>query len=640
MLEAEAPGGRRRVPPFFFLALALLASAAQAGPDPHLRASLIERAGAARLAHDPTWHALLHYEPDWIGAGWTSEADSPGFFLASQGKTDPVAELVATLDAFLTTTAMPDEHPRCRLPARFAWLAERLELDAERLPAQPCPKLDAWQATVPADRVTLVFPAAYLNNPASMYGHTLLRLDRAGDDSTDLGSYAINFAALTNTRSGSTFAIRGLTGLYHGGYSVLPYYQKVNTYNDIENRDIWEYPLDLTTDETRFMLLHLWEVQDVWFDYYFLDENCSYQLLTLLAVARPEAKLALRFPLYAIPSDTVREVLAEADGGPPTFRPGLATRVRAQLAALAPSERELARGLARGQHRPEGPELAALDAATRAAVLDAAYELQQYEVRRKRLPRTSYAADAVALLRARSAVPVGPTPSSVQAPAVTPEQGHPTGRLEWAAGRIGDDEYAELRLRAAYHDLLDPPAGYIEGAQIEMFAVSVRFDAGAGPRLERFDAVEIASLAPRDDLRSALSWRFNFGLRRSFIAPGQRLMTFASEIGAGWAWRRGPLTAAAFGDILLLADDDLPGRAALGAGASGLLLWEATSQTRLAVDLSGERYPGQLDLTRGALSLRLQHDLTSRLGLRVTLAEEGPHDATETTIEARLVWYF
>lgn len=43
----------------------------------------------------------------------------------------------------------------------------------------------------------LVFPAAYLNSPSSMFGHTLLRIDQADvtSNNTALLSYALNFGA-------------------------------------------------------------------------------------------------------------------------------------------------------------------------------------------------------------------------------------------------------------------------------------------------------------------------------------------------------------------------------------------------------------------------------------------------------------
>ena len=128
-----------------------------------------------------------------------------------------------------------------------------------------------------------------------MFGHTLLRVD-AKDQTRhkELVAFAINFAAEPETDDNpALFAIKGLIGSYPGRYTVMPYYRKVREYNDIESRDIWEYKLKLNEEEVNRVLLHLWEMQRAEFDYYFLDENCSYQLLSLLDVAREDLSLSL-----------------------------------------------------------------------------------------------------------------------------------------------------------------------------------------------------------------------------------------------------------------------------------------------------------------------------------------------------------
>ena len=52
---------------------------------------------------------------------------------------------------------------------------------------------------------------------------------------------------------------------------MLPYYEKIKEYSNLENRDIWEYSLEFTPDEVERMLLHLWELKDIYTDYYFFD---------------------------------------------------------------------------------------------------------------------------------------------------------------------------------------------------------------------------------------------------------------------------------------------------------------------------------------------------------------------------------
>src|SRR5690606_38838539 len=132
-------------------------------------------------------------------------------------------------------------HPQCRFRARYEWLRQQLQFDAARLPPVACPEFENWYATLNPGAVTLVFPSAYLNSPASMYGHTLLRIDPPSANTQQatgsvLDSWAINFAADSRDANGLVFAVKGLTGLYPGNFAVLPYYKKVNAYGAIENR--------------------------------------------------------------------------------------------------------------------------------------------------------------------------------------------------------------------------------------------------------------------------------------------------------------------------------------------------------------------------------------------------------------------
>jgi len=106
----------------------------------------------------------------------------------------------------------------------------------------------------------MVFPTAHINSPASMYGHTFLRVSSNHD--TPLISNAINFAAKTNDTNGLIFAYKGLFGEYEGRYSILPYYEKIKEYNNLEQRDIWEYDLDLTQEEINRLVLHTFELKD------------------------------------------------------------------------------------------------------------------------------------------------------------------------------------------------------------------------------------------------------------------------------------------------------------------------------------------------------------------------------------------
>jgi hypothetical protein len=82
----------------------------------------------------------------------------------------------------------------------------------------------------------------------------------------------------------------------------------ISEYSRLENRNLWTYQLDLSPKKTTRMVEHVWELRYVRFDDYFFDENCSFQLLERLEVARPSLRLTDQLPLTAIPADTVRAV--------------------------------------------------------------------------------------------------------------------------------------------------------------------------------------------------------------------------------------------------------------------------------------------------------------------------------------------
>ncbi|MCY1497741.1 hypothetical protein D9M68_317120 [compost metagenome] len=134
---------------------------------------------ARELAAQPYWIALGHYQPARLG-GWTSFVDDPDFFLAPDGAEHPQAELAATLEALYAPPGLGDRHAQCVYPARTRWLRDQLQLDD--LPQVECPEFQTWYRDINPHSAVLVFPAAYLNSPSSMFGHTLLRIDQADVD--------------------------------------------------------------------------------------------------------------------------------------------------------------------------------------------------------------------------------------------------------------------------------------------------------------------------------------------------------------------------------------------------------------------------------------------------------------------------
>jgi len=590
------------------------------------------------LASSPIWHLLLRYEPARTPSGVRSEAGSAHYFLASDGRENPESELIALATA-LQSTAPGDNHAACRFPARAVWLNEQTNPGA---PSISCPTYDEWRGLVNPQQVTLVFASDYLNSPSSMFGHTFLRLDAPGQtEDTRLLAYAVNYAAQADAKNPFTFAIKGLSGGYPGVFSLMPYYEKVKEYSDMENRDLWEYQLDLEPDEVQRLLAHLWELRSVEFPYYFLTRNCSFQLLALLEFARPGLALREDFPVQAIPTDTVRRALLE---------PGMLRKITYRPAA----ERQL---LMAARHFPDEVNTIALELARtpesatgllpteEAAALETAFDYSYYQFMagnntpdQTRKMRT--------LLTRRSMIDLPEQRLKPVEPAVDPASGHPTARLALAAGHARGTGYLALRLRPAYHDLLDPPDGYRPGAHIDFLDGEARLDEDSQRlRLEHLAAIAIDSLAPFDAFFKPASWFFGVGWRQAAI---DSTGAFSDQAHHGVAYMDGGAgVSTALSDhaqcYLQLGMDFEAGqrlqkgwRTGIGP-RTGCMAGGDDWRIRLQSDLRWRHAP---DGREHQLKLEGQRDLGPGHALRLQLGLLQPDEQEDVSLELGWIHYF
>lgn len=595
---------------------------------------LQEQARARQLAQTPMWRTLLHYQLHPLSRIDRSLADDPDFFLSSVGARDPQQELDATLAAFFDPTVRHamDQSAACRFIARYQWLDAELGFDKGLMPAADCSRYQQWRAGIQADKVTLIFPSAYINSPASMYGHTFLRLDpkpQPGQTASPLLSYAISYAANGNENEGLAFAFKGLTGLYEGQFTNTPYYLRIRDYNDLENRDIWEYELTLTPPEIERLLAHTWELGPTRFDYYFFDENCSYHLLSLLDAARPTLRLSQHFTWWAIPLDTVKAV-TETPGLLKSiqYRPSNSTALRHRADLLGPQGAALAKRISSNELPPDALAPMEQDEQRRALILETAERLTAFDATRKASTEAETQRQRMALLKVRASLPAGDE-IVVPTPAADPTQGHGTARVDLMLGQRNGRNVVQLQARPAYHDLLDPETGYQRGAAIQFFNVLLsREDEGRGDgdgdlQLERFVPVDITSLAPRESLLKAKSWRVRFGLERANQArpDGKRPLGAMVGGGPGLAWelvQGQKLLAYTFIDNQARWDRSLPHHPwAVGSGLAAGLIGDVNDRWRIQVEAFARAYVDHQPWEKGVMiqtrfSLTRQWNLMAR----------------------------
>ncbi len=606
------------------------------GADDHYLDSLISLARVENLHRDRNWQILLHYKPT-DAASPKSLVDDQKFFLAPDGKTNPAGELEMTLRGLFRDDLKGDDAIRCRFPARFAWLQERLGIDSGRLPAVNCQELDEALSAADPKRTVLVFPSAFINSPASMFGHTLLRVDNGYQ--SELLAYAVNYSAKAeNETNGFAYAFKGIFGLYRGYYSVSPYYEKVKEYNDIEHRDIWEYHLALTEDETRRIVLHVWELKGIYSDYYFFDENCSYNVLFLLESARPSVNLTDRLPLWVIPSDTIRVV---RDAGLVTaikYRPSQGTRIRHLSSFLASNDQQVALDIANGRTSSEAVQKTSRPAPEKGRIFELAAEFLQYRYSHKELEKDEYNRMFHATLKERSLL--GQTAGSVPPvpEPIPPDEGHATAKVGLDAGTWQGRFFTELSGRFAYHDIMDQDDGYINGAQIKFGDTAIRIYPGDGQtQLQRLHFIDILSLTPRSLMFKPLSWKVNTGFDQEVMHDGDEHLLFRLNTGGGLTW-----DAHGMGLLFIMAETDLnlsdtlQDFFGLGLGMSAGLVSNATGAWKIGLFLSGFYYPIFEEHTRLQAVLVQNFRINRNNGIAMSI--RGEHTFGYDRYEAKVGW--
>ena len=419
-----------------------------------------------------------------------SEIDDKHFFLSPKGKTNAKAELNATLYALLHETKLDDNATACKFPARKAWLVDKLQIG--NLPLIECKAYQKVITKLNPTSATIVFPSAHINSPASMFGHTFLRLDDA--QGLALTSRAVNYAAKSREKNGLLFAYKGLFGGYQGRYSLLPYYQKIKEYNNLEGRDIWEYTLNLKPKEIGRLLTHLYALRDVWSDYYFMRENCSYNLLWLLEVARKDVHLVNQFSIKAIPLDTIRAMKVS----------GMIERVH-----FRPSKRKELLVLAKALKGADGEVKEAYRAALDVGLL-------QLKRATSKIDKKAYVKELMLHLKKRSRLPTFKKLEVVRPQ--NPLKGHKSTRVMFG---VDDDGSLLFGAKLAYHDIYDVTEGFVDGAYLDFLHLELEKKHDESVHLKTFDFVNIKSYAPINNIVNALSWEMSLGV--DAIDAGYRL---------------------------------------------------------------------------------------------------------------------
>ncbi len=458
----------------------------------------------AAVKHE--WRRLLHM------SGEKSKVISKEFFL-SQSRS-PKDEWEASLKAIAANSQSAgffDQPVACTFVARRKFF-ERLGLLAPQ--DYHCEDYQEWREGIDPQGVTLIFSSYYPNNPASHFGHTFLRLKK-GRTQNDLLDYAISYSALVPEDEPEVlYALKGVFGGYKGHFDFAPYYIMVGIYNNNESRDLLEYDLGFTQEQTDRLVDHVWELySSAAFTYYFFDENCSSVLGSLLEYARLDWNLSEGERWYYLPSELVSRVARETKNLERVGRPSL--KKQAQLRSALLTEREL-----NDLHRSkDSKDLAHLSTRTLDALLA---RLQFVKFKSKNQLSEGDSKLLKAALKERAAR-VGELTPKLHFVTSYPEEGHHPRALI-ASGVITEGELATVvGIKEGYHHLYDSDVGMAKYSGFDFFEARLLYHPERRKlRVDRLRLIDIYSAHPLSALDSQISWRVRAGRERAYEA-GNRL---------------------------------------------------------------------------------------------------------------------
>lgn len=376
-----------------------------------------------------------------------------------------------------------------------------------------------------ADDFVIIYSSQYISNPASMMGHTFLKFVRKGRE--DYLNRALGYAADMDEGVGAfAYIFKGLFGGFKGAWPENLYYEKVHEYNDMESRDMWEFRLNLTTEQREFLIDHIWELKNLAdLNYFFIDENCSYVVLATLQAVLPEKDLLSAFPFYVVPLETAKKLDREGLISGQTYRPSLRNQTLSKYLALNESEQDEVRDSLRQQRIVSSKN--SLVSETVIDFLDLKRQRQQGRLD----PATT---DFEKRIQSQRATLGQHPPLAIETPP-SPLQGHRTFQAYLGLGQTDSmRKYGVLGFKPGVHGYFDKDQGYLKNSSFSFFETEVEWDKELS--LSHLTLIDVGSMNAYSRLDPVFSWRFQTGLRKDQGLSNRKLSTYDVRPQWGISW--------------------------------------------------------------------------------------------------------
>jgi hypothetical protein len=476
--------------------------------------ALINKKSVETLSKEASWIALLGGKA--INANlkthYARTEDGEDFYLQNKPSHDWLKrEMELSLQKILNNESR--DQFICNYPGRSLWLINKFDLPAEKINFNHCRDLLEWSNKFLDNDFHLAFASSDSSSPASIFGHTFLALHK--ENRSYLNGYAVNYAANFGHQQNSiAYLAYGVAGGYPGIITVTPLHQKIKEYTYENQRDIFLFKLSLDSRQKQQIIFTLWERKKAQFDYFFIDENCSYNIIKILQIVEPNIQSYANLFNQVIPFETVKSVSNANLISSTSVIYASEKKVRALAKKYSESDQRLLNDLVTQKINYEDWVKTTDQLTEHFAMRYVNWSIQKDTIDRK------YGRELRTILLQANLKNEKNKPNrnfdSLQN--YNPDallKAHPPNRASLIVNNSNKFNHSvDFNLRWAYHDLLDPVSPSLKNASVEAFSGTFRLENDA-LKLEKLDLVSVKSLPNYSLLFPEKSKNFRLSFERS-----------------------------------------------------------------------------------------------------------------------------
>lgn len=473
------------------------------------------------ISNSAKWQKLIKFEPAGKPQAGSFAIHSQRFYFSDIQTLTAKSELTKTLAALLSNkhAKNPTENPQCRFPARYHWLKKQFDLSAVN--PVVCDDFLAWAKMSSTQSLSLIFATGYLGNPASYYGHTLLKLNANKSEKLNLLETSVNFGAnVPENEDPMSYMLKGVVGGYDASFTHSKFYFHTQNYLENELRDLWEYQLNLSHDDYYFLVAHIWELIEQDYVYYFFDENCVYRMYELFTLLEDINLPKITAP-WIIPQEVVRAINSASYKNAPlvekiSYIPSRQANFYNKYWQLDIHAQVIVEKIALNTEQLNLLSTDDLPEETKLKILSALLDYYQYLMAVDKENKALYLQSYNKVLSYRYNLPTG-NAKFVNKKVQSPHLARPSSYSQ--LGIIHNRQHGNgisFKLRPAYYDALDAESGHVSNGALKMAELDLEYiDSSFAIRsLSIFEVVSVSNQATGLPLDGYDSWKLYLGLQK------------------------------------------------------------------------------------------------------------------------------